>query len=192
MATTTILSSNEKLFLRAAKVGDLELLKNLIKKVDINSKDDKDCTTALHFAANGFCYKDSEAIKYLIENGSIIDSKNKFGDTPLHLASSYGGLEGVKCLVENGAQVDAQNEYGRTPLQSAVISKRGKLEVVKFLIENGGAEIDVSDHRDKTALCYAKEYKKPEMVKYLMEKMNELNLNYKRKGSKRTLLHRLL
>ena len=103
-----VLSSNDKLFLRAAKVGDLELLKNLTKKVDINSKnDDDDCTTALHFAANGFCYKDSsEAIKYLIENGSIVDSKNKFGDTPLHLASSYGGLEGVKCLIENGgAQV---------------------------------------------------------------------------------------
>ena len=188
---STVLSSNDKLFLRAAKVGDLELLKNLIKKVDINSKND-DCTTALHFAADGFCYKDSEAIKYLIENGSIVDSKNKFGDTPLHLASSYGGLEGVKCLIENGAQVDAQNEYGRTPLHIAVMAKRGKLEVVKFLIENGGAEIDVRDHRDKTALCYATEYKKPEMVKYLVQKMNELNLNYKRKGSKRTLLHRLI
>ena len=64
-------------------------------------------------------YGHLEIVKFLLEKGASIDSKNDYGSTPLHLASMKGHLEIVKLLLGEGANIDAKDENGSTPLHWA-------------------------------------------------------------------------
>ena len=49
-------------------------------------------------------------VKYLLENGADINSKDKDSNTALVFSSENGNLEIVKYLVENGADVNSMDE----------------------------------------------------------------------------------
>jgi ankyrin repeat protein len=53
----------------------------------------------------------------------------------LHRACYFNRLEIVKSLVKHGAYLELRSGEGLTPLQTAV--SRGKVEIVKFLLEEG-------------------------------------------------------
>jgi len=79
---------------------------------------------------------DLETLKKLVSRGADVEAKNKYGETPLILASEFGHLEIVKCLIEKcNANVESKDNHGNTPLILA--SGYGYLEIVKCLIENG-------------------------------------------------------
>jgi len=61
---------------------------------------------------------DLERVKYLVEKGANIESKDNFGCTPLHRASWGGNLDIVKYLVEKGANIESKDNDGCTPLNS--------------------------------------------------------------------------
>ncbi len=68
----------------------------------------------------------SELIKYLVDNGVDINKKNKFGKTPLHLASPmniYNSGGPVIPLLKNGADPRIKDNDGKTPLDLALASK---------------------------------------------------------------------
>ena len=69
----------------------------------------------------------ARVVKYLLENGAVVDAKEKHGYTPLCVASSKGHLESVKYLIEFKAKVNQKclNEY--TPLHIAV--ENGQIEI---------------------------------------------------------------
>ena len=60
----------------------------------------------------------------LIERGADVSTKDKYGLTPLHLASREEQLEVARMLIEGGADVSAQDKDGRTPLHLAL--QRGR------------------------------------------------------------------
>ena len=60
-----------------------------------------------------------EVVKYLISVGANKEAKNKYGDTPLLIATQKGNLEVVKYLISVGANKEAKNKYGETPLSYA-------------------------------------------------------------------------
>ena len=72
-------------------------------------------------------------------------------------------------LVEKGAQVDVKNSDNLTPLQLA-LTVYGNLEIVKILVENGGAKFDTND------ILTADENGNQDVVEYLTEKENEKTL----------------
>ena len=51
----------------------------------------------------------------LINTGAKIESRNFFGNTPLHAAILRKAFELVPALIEAGAEIDARNERGTTP-----------------------------------------------------------------------------
>jgi ankyrin repeat protein len=112
----------------AAYLGDTEKVANLIKgATDLNAAGE-DGWTALHYAAN---YDRREIADLLITAGAKINTKGKYGNTPLHLAD----VNTARLLLSAGADLEARNEDGGTPLHRATIF--GRTAVVELLIASG-------------------------------------------------------
>jgi ankyrin repeat protein len=67
-----------------------------------------------------------------------VNAKDKYGDTPLHLAIEKGHPEFTKLLISHGADVNAKDGDGCTPLHLAV--EKGHSEVAKLLRQYGARE----------------------------------------------------
>ena len=88
----------------------------------------------------------------LLDAGVDVNKCNKRGDTPLHLASSFGHYEVVKILLRAGAGVNIRNKRGETSLHLA--SFFGFYEVVKMLIQSN-ADVNCKDKYGRTTLHLA-------------------------------------
>jgi len=73
-----------------------------------------------------------ELITFILRHMMISDSKNIFGETPLHIAARYCSLSGVKALVHAGFDIQAKNDVGLTPID--VANSANKLENYEYLI----------------------------------------------------------
>jgi len=126
----------EKL-LSAAKHGDIDTVKTLLKSgADVNVKN-KDGRTALMEAAfSGH----TEIVKLLIAKGADMNAKNKDGGTALIYAAWQGHIEIAKLLIDKSADVNAKDNTGWTALMKAT-TVNGHTEIVKLLIDKG-ADID--------------------------------------------------
>ncbi|MBX9830903.1 ankyrin repeat domain-containing protein [Candidatus Babeliales bacterium] len=68
----------------------------------------------------------------LIEAGSRLNQQDNYGQTPLHLACSFGKPHLAKLLLKKGADPTIQNCYGDTPLHHACWL--GLFETVDLLV----------------------------------------------------------
>jgi len=84
----------------------------------------------------------------LINNGADLNSTNKYGRTPLYIASFEGYEKIVKLLISKGIDINIIDDDGWTPLHEA--SKRGHTEIIKLLIKNG-IDINIKDKNGQTA-----------------------------------------
>jgi hypothetical protein len=76
--------------------------------------------------------------------------------SPLHAAIQGVKLPVVKWLIQHGADCNTRYSDGKTPLFHAVT--KGSLDVVRALVEEGGALLDVRDDEDTTVIDWVKEY----------------------------------
>lgn len=113
----------------------------------------------------------------------VPDDRSVHYVTPLWCAAVSGRLNVIKCLVENGANVNAASDSGSTPVRSACFMTH--MDVVRYLVDHGadilkpnynggtclinsvqsallckyllqhGAQVNVRDIQNKTALHYA-------------------------------------
>lgn len=98
---------------------------------------------------------DINKINSILKSGKAdINSKDKYCETALMIASYKGNLEIVKLLVDNGADVNIKSDIGNTALMFA--SEYGQLDIVKYLVENG-ADINIKDDDGESALIHALE-----------------------------------
>ena len=88
---------------------------------DVNARD-SDRWTPLMWAARSGCDKTSQE---LINRQAVLDHLNNTGNTPLHIASSYGNVRVVELLLNSGANVCVQNNLAQTCLDVAVQSGAG-------------------------------------------------------------------
>jgi ankyrin repeat protein len=106
----------------------------------------------------------------LIEKGGVyvnLNPKNRYGNTPLHLAVQVRRYEIVNLLIEKCANLNSENEYGNTPLHLAI--QKGDYEIIKLLIEKGGVGINLNsvDQDGWTPLHLAVYWGQYEIVKLL-------------------------
>jgi hypothetical protein len=136
-------------FMRAAKSGDVDLMRLLLAAGADPRLKQPNQTTALMLAA-GLGWRDGspaapsydqgseqdaiEAIKLCMQLGVDINATTTTGETALHAAISGRGSESIiRFLVESGANLNAKNKQGRTPFDVAVASRRERGEVVAYL-----------------------------------------------------------
>jgi ankyrin repeat protein len=122
--------------MRAAKSGDVPLMRILLQYGADPTLRQKDGTTLLMLAA-GFGRRfdhnaDSQeferateedlfaGVKFcVLEIGADVNAANDVGDTALH----WAGAESIRFLAEHGARLDVKNKQGKTPLDAAIARK---------------------------------------------------------------------
>lgn len=133
--------------LRAAKSGDIELVRLLVAAGADPHHAMPDGANALMYAAglgwrNGSPLAPSydqgseaealETIRLLLDLGLTIDSKNGAGDSVLHAASGRGSPAIIGALLEAGADPGAVNDKGQTAAAFAA-TRRASAQVVELL-----------------------------------------------------------
>jgi ankyrin repeat protein len=146
----------------AAKNGDRETLRALVRKpVDVNAPE-ADGTTALHWASY---HDDLDAADLLIRAGAHVNAANDLGVTPLWPAGENGSTAMVRRLLEAGANPNVALLAGETPVM--VAARSGHAAVVELLIDKG-ANVNAKAARGQTALMWAVAQKHANVVKVLL------------------------
>lgn len=102
-----------------------------------------------------------EQARMLIEQGAPVNVFDRYGVSPLGYAADIGDLELTKLLWAKGASHDCGTER---PL--IIAAGRGRLDIVKFYIEQG-VPADTRSAQGKTALQAAVRSNRTDVVEYL-------------------------
>ncbi|KAF8244599.1 ankyrin [Wilcoxina mikolae CBS 423.85] len=145
-------------------------------------------------------------LKFLLDNGALVDLENDEGETPLFTAVGYDNTFGVvRELLRRGANVNVRSCNNSTPLHQAATENKGY--IVKLLLNNGaniatkrrhyiatalhtcetianvrlllsrGVDVDAQDSQGQTALhVFAKSREYCEIVTYLVENGCDVNI----------------
>jgi ankyrin repeat protein len=156
----------------AAKTGDREAVRALLKQgVDVNAAEG-DGMTALHWAAR---QGDAELAQMLLYAGANVKATTRLGGyTPLILASQNGSAALLDALIKAGADAKVATSNGTTPLMLAASS--GKADAVKVLLDAGADPNAKENARGETALMFAANYNRVDAVKVLLERGANLNV----------------
>ena len=76
--------------------------------------------------------------------------------TPLHAAVQGEQLPVIRWLIQHGADCNTRYSDGKTPLFHVVTE--GLFDVVRTLVEEGGASVNVRDDNDRTVIDWMKIY----------------------------------
>ena len=150
--------------------GNKEAVRSLLQqKVDVNTPQ-TDGATALHWSVRA---DDLETTDLLIRAGANVSASNRFGVTPLVLASMNGNAAMIQKLLAAGANPNAFMPQGETPLMMA--ARTGNIEAVKVLLD-GRADINLKETlRGTTALMWAASEEHPEVVRLLVDRGADVN-----------------
>ena len=109
-----------------------------------------------------------EMVNYLLTGGAKINSKDKYGNSPLHYAASNNkSLEISKILIANDANINAVNFNTSTPLILAC--KKNNVKIAKYLASLKNININYTKKNGYTALTYAILKSKSELVRTLLK-----------------------
>lgn len=119
-----------KELLQAAKAGDLAKVREILEQNQdlVILSDEHESFDALHWAT----YEGhKDVVAYLLKHGAKVNGKDKYGETPLMLASRLGYPDIVQLLLEHGADAAARNIENQTALDLAMAN--GHKEVAEIL-----------------------------------------------------------
>ncbi len=158
---------DESPLLEAARRGDVEAVRSLLRDGADPNLAAGDGLTALHVAAEqGFV----EVVELLLDAGANVTAKTNIGEyEPLHLASRFGHAEVVRVLLEAGAEPAAvATTTGVSPLHLAAKAPNGE-EAVRVLLEHG-APVDTRESAaGQTPLIFAASYGRDAAIRELLE-----------------------
>jgi ankyrin repeat protein len=157
----------------AARRGDLDTVKALLKDgADVNAPEG-DGMTALHWAAER---GDLELTNLLLYGGANVRAVTRIGlYTPLHIAARAGNAPVVRALVAAGADVAAlSSPSGVTPLHLAAAA--GSVDAITALLDRK-ADVNAREHEwQQTPLIFAAASNRVETIKVLLARGADPNL----------------
>ena len=123
--------------------------------------------TALHIAVQK---GHRELVELLIQHRASLDSRERSGNTPLHVAAicrNNGDCTIAKFLIAAGADINALSNNNKTPIMHAITERW--LEIAQLLIAHG-ADLAVAElNKGYTALHLAAAVDCPDIITMLVE-----------------------
>jgi ankyrin repeat protein len=156
----------EPLISYAAWLGQLECIKVLVQRVDVDTRSSDKSTPIRDAARNGR----DDVVKFLADAGADVDAVDDFGESALFDVVRTGRLSTVEALISKGANVNLANKSGMTPLMFAM----DNLEIAQMLVSKG-ANVNASDRLGVTALMDASVYGNAAAVKFLLSNNASIN-----------------
>lgn len=143
------------------------------KSANLEARDKKSCTP-LHHAIRSKRSRGSESscksiVELLLNNYAPIDASEADGETPLHWATVYGGLEIVQLILRHNPNVDASDHSKETALHKVheCLVKEGQRKITEELLKK--ADIGAKCDKGQTALHKASEAGCTEVVEVLLD-----------------------
>ncbi|WP_338406633.1 ankyrin repeat domain-containing protein [Wolbachia endosymbiont (group A) of Longitarsus flavicornis] len=174
--------------LNAVAQGNLDKVKDFIKKGTNAKGKYNNGWTLMHYAA----YEGKlNIVIYLVDKWAILEIKYNDGrtfscntslDSASDLVNSY--FDTMKCLVGKENSLEIKDNNGRTPLHYAAYN--GKLDIVKYFIDEEKIDVSIKDNGDWTPLHWASWNGQLNVAKYLIGKGANL-VNIKDKDGKTPL-----
>ena len=90
---------------------------------------------ALLKVAHEGLFDNADIGEHLLKEGADINYRNKYGNSPLHIAAAAGSMRLVSVLLKHGAKVGLVDYNGKTPLEKAI--RNGHNDVADILLRNG-------------------------------------------------------
>ncbi|RWS23761.1 hypothetical protein B4U80_02997 [Leptotrombidium deliense] len=113
-------------------------------------------------------------VKRLIDEGVDINTKDKDGNSAIHLATEANHVEVLKFLLQNDADINVVNDDGNSALHVAILSL--SLECVELLLEEQ-IKVNRFNNQKKSELMCAMQLDFVEPFKEKTEKIIELLIN---------------
>lgn len=156
---------------KVVEEGHIDRVKKLSEQIDINAQNKYGWTALIYAALKGH----EDIVKFLLRIPSIkINIQNDEGETALMTASAWGHENIVKLLLGVAdININAQDRYGNTALMFAVTNDREN--ITKFLLA-AGANPDIKNNKNQTALDLAKPKFKPTFMALISEPVNQTRL----------------
>ena len=155
------------LLMKAVSLNDEKMVELLLERNANVNAFDVHKRRALSFVRN------VAIAKKIVENGGVVNYRDKWGNTPLINAVGENRIEIVKLFINSGAEINAQDNNGRTALMHAI--KRNNIEVIKILVSNR-ADLHLKDDYGKSAILMADENIRKIMFDTLRKKESSKNM----------------
>ncbi|EFN78597.1 Ankyrin-1 [Harpegnathos saltator] len=162
--------AQESAFHHCALAGNNEILQEMISRMSatevqkaLNKQSAVGWTPLLIAAHRGHM----ELVSTLLANHGRVDVFDLEGRSALHLAAEHGYLQVCDALLANKAFINSKSRVGRTALHLAAMN--GYTHLVRFLVQDHGAAIDVLTLRKQTPLHLAAGAGQLEVCKLLLE-----------------------
>ncbi|XP_050446201.1 serine/threonine-protein phosphatase 6 regulatory ankyrin repeat subunit A isoform X1 [Cataglyphis hispanica] len=162
--------AQETAFHHCALAGNNEILEEMISRMSstevqkaLNRQNAVGWTPLLIASNRGHM----ELVTTLLANHGRVDVFDLEGRSALHLAAEHGYLQVCDALLANKAFINSKSRVGRTALHLAAMN--GYTHLVRFLIQDHGAAIDVLTLRKQTPLHLAAGAGQLEVCKLLLD-----------------------
>jgi hypothetical protein len=116
----------------------VQVLLSASPPADPNLKTAGSMTTPLHYLVrHTYSPQLEQSIRLLLSKGASLESRNNYGETPLHYAVMKGSEEVTALLLRLGAEVNSRNDFNETALHKAVRHGVQAKGLVRLLLQAG-------------------------------------------------------
>lgn len=167
-------NNKTKTLCMAAEQGRVKVVRALLEEPSCNpnAHAGQSRQTALHMAASEDDEDHIEIAGLLLRYGTLVNSKDAIGWTPLHTATSKGNVDMMTFLLRKNALINAVTDGGDTALHLAIVNMLAESDsdiyrmAITVLVENGASSKIKNTHK-KTPLDYLVEQADIDFVKNL-------------------------